>query len=64
MKGEPKIRAVFKRMETDAEYRERLMKLPSCWGDIRSHARAFTGTTLDSVGELLKCPRRIVEDVA
>lgn len=42
---------VYKRQETDREYRARLL----------AHPRAYCGIALDSIGEILGCLRRIVE---
>lgn len=58
----PKVRACFKRMETDGEYAERLVTT----GVPRWMVHGYGGAYLDNIGDHLTPPvqRRIVEDVA
>ena len=59
-RGEKKIRSVFKRMETDAEYRARLIAA----GIAAWHVGGKKDKELDAVGDDVKMQRQIVEDVA
>jgi len=52
---------VYKRLETDREYRARLLEHPDIRGLLRDQARTFCNIALDDVGDLVDCPRRIVE---
>jgi len=58
-----KLRAVFKRLETDREYRVRL-HARNIGGStlLASQITLSHGSSLDSIGEQLLCLRRIVED--
>lgn len=49
--------SVFKRFETDSEYRIRLKAKGA-------YTYGYTGEALDTVGLVYDCPRRIVEDEA
>lgn len=48
---------MFKRWETDSEYRVRLKAKGA-------YTYGYTGAALDAVGITYDCPRRIVEDEA
>lgn len=52
----------FKRMETDGEYRPRLLAHPRVYGLLYKNAQTFRGASLDAIGDFVDCSRRIVED--
>jgi hypothetical protein len=52
---------VYKRQETDREYRARLLMHPRVYPSYTYEARNYHGTALDAIGEILGCLRRIVE---
>lgn len=55
--------ATYRRLETDREYRERLWASGKVTPHWAFEAREYCGTALDSVGDHLGVPRRIVEVV-
>lgn len=52
---------VYKRQETDREYRGRLLLHPRVYPNYIFEAKTYGGTALDAIGEILGCLRRIVE---
>jgi len=53
---------VFKRLETDREFRRRLLAHPKVTGLYYSQASTAYGATLDAIGDCVECQRRIVEE--
>jgi len=53
----------FKRFETDREYRWRLYAHQDVAGLLLSQAQVSHGAALDAVGDVVDCPRRIVEEM-
>lgn len=52
----------YKRLETDREYRARVLAHPRCVGFLFDQAQIYNGRALDDVGDFIGCQRRIVEE--
>jgi hypothetical protein len=52
---------VFKRFETDREYRARLLAHPRVRGLVADQAKVYCNVALDAIGDLVDVQRRIIE---